>query len=90
MKAGPDLEQRPDSAVTSAQPELGSVMRERIFRSVVFPAPLCPMSPSTEPRSIVSERSRSAQIVADAADPSRLRGRTIVRAARLMLSRSVS
>ncbi len=33
----------------SAYPQVGSVMRDRIFRSVLFPAPFRPISPTTSP-----------------------------------------
>ena len=52
MEAGADLEQGTDSAV---QPNLarrsGGVTRDRIFSSVLLPAPLWPMMPNVSPRS---------------------------------------
>ena len=47
----------------SAYPAVGSVMRERIFSSVLLPAPLRPMMPSTWPCSSSNETSLRAQIV---------------------------
>jgi hypothetical protein len=45
----------------SARPLVGSVMRERIFSSVDFPAPLRPMIPTTSPCFTSKETSLSAQ-----------------------------
>ncbi len=56
---------------TVAQPVLGSVMRDRILRSVLFPAPLRPTTPTTSPGAISNDTSRSAQIVAALSPPSR-------------------
>ena len=39
----------------SAHPQVGSVMRERIFRSVLFPAPFLPISPTTSPARISND-----------------------------------
>ena len=50
MEARADLEQRADAAPHARLAGVGSVMRERIFRSVVLPAPLRPMIPTTSPR----------------------------------------
>ena len=46
MEAGADLEQRADPAVQIGIPWVGSVIRDRIFSSVVLPAPLRPMIPT--------------------------------------------
>ena len=43
------------------RPSLGSVIRDSIFRSVDFPAPLRPMTPTTSPRKTSKDRSLSAQ-----------------------------
>ena len=42
-------------------PSVGSVMRERSFSSVLLPAPLRPMMPTTSPRATSNEQSFSAQ-----------------------------
>src|SRR4051794_22811100 len=42
-------------------PVVGSVIRERIFRSVLLPAPLWPIRPTASPCRTPSEMSRSAQ-----------------------------
>ena len=62
-KPVPTSSSEPTRPVTSAQPAVGSVIRERIFSSVLLPAPLWPIRPTTSPCSIVSETSRSAQSV---------------------------
>src|SRR5688500_3785506 len=49
-KPVPTSSSAPARPHTCASPEVGSVTPERIFRSVVFPAPLRPMIPSTSPR----------------------------------------
>ena len=46
----------------SARPAVGSVIRERIFSSVLFPAPFRPMIPTTSPRRTSKDTSRRAQI----------------------------
>ena len=38
--------------MTSAQPVVGSAIRESSFSSVLLPAPLCPISPTASPLSI--------------------------------------
>src|ERR1700726_1895342 len=48
-------------------------MRVRIFRSVLLPAPLAPMIPTTSPCSISNETSLSAQNVSDVDFPVRLK-----------------
>jgi hypothetical protein len=40
---------------------VGRVIRDRIFRSVLFPAPFRPMMPTTSPCSTVKSTSRRAQ-----------------------------
>src|SRR5262245_20813579 len=52
-------------------------MRERIFRSVLLPAPFGPMMPTTSPTPTVKLTSFSAQkvVVSDAAPPRRFRRR---------------
>ena len=50
MEAGADLEQgRRPARARSTLPSVGSVIRERIFSSVLLPAPLRPMTPTTSP-----------------------------------------
>ena len=44
-----------------ASPSVGGVIRERIFRSVLLPAPLCPMTPNISPGRTSNSMSRSAQ-----------------------------
>ena len=61
VEAGADLEQRADAAAHHGSP-LGRVGdRERIFSSVVLPAPFRPTIPTTSPSSTSKETSRSAQ-----------------------------
>src|SRR4051812_6354378 len=59
----------------SAYPSVGSVMRARIERSVDFPAPFGPITPSTSPRPTSNDTSRRAQTSsnASACAPRRLR-----------------
>src|SRR5213594_3682747 len=45
----------------SACPSVGSVIRERTFSSVLFPAPFRPITPTTSPRLISKEMSFNAQ-----------------------------
>ena len=47
----------------SAHPQVGSVMRERIFSRVLFPAPFLPISPTTSPCRISNDASRSAHMI---------------------------
>ena len=47
---------------TFASPDVGSVMRERIFNNVDLPAPFLPMIPSTSPSFTSKEISRRAQM----------------------------
>ena len=49
VKAGADFEQAADAPVNFSLALCGRVMRERIFSSVLFPAPLGPMMPTTSP-----------------------------------------
>ena len=49
VKAGADFEQAADAAANLGAAFGGAVMRERIFSSVVLPAPLRPMMPTTSP-----------------------------------------
>ena len=49
VEAGTDLQQRADSPRIPQAPSVGSVMRERIFSSVLLPAPLRPITPTTSP-----------------------------------------
>ena len=50
MEAGADLEQRADAAAQRGpRPSVGGVIRERIFSSVLLPAPLWPMMPNVSP-----------------------------------------
>ena len=45
---------------STIRPSVGAVIRESIFSSVLLPAPLRPIRPTTSPRSISSDTSRSA------------------------------
>ena len=45
----------------SAEPSLGTVMRDKIFKSVLLPAPLRPMMPRTSP-SLTSKDTQAADI----------------------------
>ena len=57
VEAGADLEQRADPAADRRRGRsVGSVMRERIFSSVLLPAPLRPMRPSDLARRASSKR----------------------------------
>src|SRR5436309_1794903 len=49
----------------STPPIVGSVMRLRIFRRVLLPAPLLPIIPSTSPALTSNETSLSAQNVSE-------------------------
>ena len=49
-KPVPTSSSAPARPQTRASPDVGSVTPERIFSSVVLPAPLRPMIPSTSPR----------------------------------------
>ncbi len=60
MEAGADLQQAADPAADLGAPVVGSVMRERIFSSVLLPAPLRPMMPTTSPRRDLEARRRAA------------------------------
>ena len=57
-----------------ARPRVGVVMRDRILSSVLLPAPLRPMMPTTSPRVISNETSSSAQMWALAAALRRTNG----------------
>ena len=57
MKAGADFEQAADAAVEVRAAPVGSVMRERILSSVLLPAPLRPMMPTTSPSCTSNETS---------------------------------
>ena len=61
----PTSSSEPTRPVTSAQPLLGSVIRESTFSSVLLPAPLCPIRPIASPRLTVKETSRSASRVVE-------------------------
>ena len=61
MEARADLEQARHAPRSTARPVVGSTIRERIFRSVDFPAPFRPISPMMSPCSISKLTSRSAQ-----------------------------
>ncbi len=62
MEAGAHLQQRPTRPVMSARPVVGSVIRDRIFSSVLLPAPFRPMIPTTSPGFTSKDTSFSAQI----------------------------
>ncbi len=49
VKSSTDLEQRPTRPWIVADPSVGSVIRESSFSSVLLPAPLRPMIPTTSP-----------------------------------------
>ena len=49
VKAGSDLEQAADPTTDLARPDVGSVIRLRIFSRVDLPAPLRPIIPTTSP-----------------------------------------
>ena len=49
MEAGADLEQAPMRPRSVMRPSVGCVMRDRILSSVLLPAPLRPISPTTSP-----------------------------------------
>src|SRR5712691_438281 len=51
----------PRRPLVTKEPEVGTVTRERIFRSVLFPAPFIPINPSTSPRLTEQLTSRRAQ-----------------------------
>ena len=53
----------------TARPSVGSVTRDRIFSSVVFPAPLLPMRPSRSPTLTSKEISLTAQITSSGVWP---------------------
>ena len=61
VKAGADFQQAGHAAVIVTRPAVGSVMRLRIFSSVLLPAPLRPMMPTTSPCVTSKETSRRAQ-----------------------------
>ena len=56
VKSGPDFQERPHAPINIGAPDVGLVMRERIFSSVLLPAPLRPMIPSTSPCLTSKER----------------------------------
>src|SRR6267143_5959544 len=60
-KPVPTSRREPTRPWISAQPVVGRVMRERIFRRVVLPAPLRPMRPRTSPSRTSSDTSFKAQ-----------------------------
>src|SRR2546423_14420525 len=62
-KPVPTSKSEPTRPFTSTSPSVGAVMRERIFKSVDFPAPLRPMMPTTSPRLTSKETSFRAQNV---------------------------
>src|SRR5437660_7220 len=49
-----------------ASPSVGAVVRDRIFNSVLFPAPLRPITPTASPRLTSNDTLRNAQNVAAA------------------------
>ncbi len=61
-KPVPTSSRLPTRPRISARPVVGSVIRDRILSSVVLPAPLRPMMPTTSPGAISNETSRRAQI----------------------------
>ena len=86
LKPVPTSSRLPTRPRISARPDVGAAIRVRIFRSVDFPAPLRPMTPSTWPSGTSNETSRSAQI----SDLGRLCSRPVSRfVACTIVSRSV-
>jgi len=75
----------------TARPVVGSVMRERILRSVLLPAPLPPMMPITWPGATSKLTSRNAQMVLTCPvdEPACRRRRNGAVAMSVMASRSV-
>src|SRR5271157_5042895 len=57
----PTSSRLPTRPWTSTSPSVGSVIRERIFSSVLFPAPLRPMIPTTSPGRTSNDTSFNAQ-----------------------------
>ena len=75
-KPVPTSSSEPTRPVTSAQPVVGSVIRERIFSSVLLPAPLWPIRPTTSPlldrqRDVAQRPERVASALAAAGRASR-------------------
>ena len=60
-KPAPTSMRAPSRPWATNEPEVGTVTRERILSSVLFPAPLAPTSPSISPRSSEKLTSLSAQ-----------------------------
>ena len=76
VEPGADLQQRADPpGDASATPAVGSVIRERIFSSVLFPAPLRPMTRRPLPGHL-NETSESA---AESSGPARSSRRPVSR-----------
>src|SRR5918911_368345 len=61
-KPVPTSSSEPTWPVIRTSPRVGAVMRERIFSSVVLPAPLRPITPTAWPRATSKPTSSSAQI----------------------------
>ena len=62
MKAGADFEKGADAPANLDAPFVCSVILDRILRSVVFPAPFRPITPTTLPAGTSNDTSRSAQM----------------------------
>ena len=62
METGADFQQAAHAPVDVGGPPSAEVIRARIFRSVLLPAPLRPMIAVTTPRSISHVKSFNAQI----------------------------
>ncbi len=90
-KPVPTSSRLPTRPWISALPVVGSVMRERILSSVLLPAPLRPMMPTTSPASTSKLTSFRAQIVLTCPvdEPAWRRRRMGAAAALVMASRSV-
>ena len=61
VETGRHLNQGGETSVITIRPLVGFMMRLRIFRAVLLPAPLWPMMPNASPRFTSNERSCKAQ-----------------------------
>src|SRR5687768_6879941 len=61
-KPVPTSSRLPTRPCSSTLPVVGTVIRERIFNSVLLPAPFWPTSPTTSPASMLKSTPRSAQM----------------------------
>ena len=58
----PTSKREPARPFNSILPSVGSVILDKIFNNVVFPAPFLPIIPITSPRLTLKETSFKAQI----------------------------